>query len=228
MLLLARAPATSERSPTSRAREDAALARGAGRRRRRSRQSRVWRRSASVSSSRMRRATPILRRPLTHDALGRERLVTAPPLTRTSMVPRAWPPGCWRVGSCAVRRAGRCARRRECRTRPRRRPTQRPTQASRSWRRAATFRRLVLLGLIVSQTYIATNFMIAVLPYHGRQPLEIADPRPVRDPVRLGVGGILDGDRRLRAAADRQRSLRDLATRAPAMRRSIPTHESRS
>ena len=31
--------------------------------------------------------------PLTHDALGRDRLVTAPPLTRTSMVPHAWPRG---------------------------------------------------------------------------------------------------------------------------------------
>src|SRR5947199_392096 len=32
---------------------------------------------------------------------------------------------------------------------------------------------VVLLGLVVAQTYIATNFMVAVLPYHGRQPLEI-------------------------------------------------------
>ncbi|MGH8799479.1 MAG: hypothetical protein ACREX7_04485, partial [Casimicrobiaceae bacterium] len=31
--------------------------------------------------------------PLAQDALGRDRLVTAPPLARASMVPRAWPRG---------------------------------------------------------------------------------------------------------------------------------------
>jgi membrane glycosyltransferase len=53
-------------------------------------------------------------------------------------------------------------------------PIQRAPKHRERWRRAATFRRLVLMGLIVSQTYIASNFMVAVLPYHGRQPLEIA------------------------------------------------------
>ncbi len=34
--------------------------------------------------------------------------------------------------------------------------------------------------------------MTRVLPYHGRQPLEIASPRAVRDPLRLGLGRLLD------------------------------------
>ncbi|HEY2864374.1 MAG TPA: glucans biosynthesis glucosyltransferase MdoH [Casimicrobiaceae bacterium] len=112
--------------------------------------------------------------PLTRDALGRDRLVTAPPLTRTSMVPRAWPRG------LLMKSFLRFARRDEPPSsaaggpqaegvKPARRPERRQ-----DWRRAATFRRLVLMGLIVSQTYIASNFMVAVLPYHGRQPLEIA------------------------------------------------------
>jgi membrane glycosyltransferase len=42
------------------------------------------------------------------------------------------------------------------------------------WHAVGSFRRVVLLGIIIAQTYIATNFMVAVLPYHGRQLLEIA------------------------------------------------------
>ena len=41
------------------------------------------------------------------------------------------------------------------------------------WQTSGHFRRVVLLGLTLAQTYIATSFMVAVLPYHGRQPLEI-------------------------------------------------------
>src|SRR3954464_1244903 len=43
----------------------------------------------------------------------------------------------------------------------------------RRWHRAATLRRVVLFVLIVAQTVYATDFMAAVLPYHGRQPLEV-------------------------------------------------------
>ena len=112
--------------------------------------------------------------PLTHDALGRDRLVTAPPLTRTSMVPHAWPRGLlarWFLrfvrhdeprASDAGGPGDACD------------PIQRAPKHRERWRRAATLRRIVLMGLIVSQTYIASNFMVAVLPYHGRQPLEIA------------------------------------------------------
>ncbi|HKW81366.1 MAG TPA: glucans biosynthesis glucosyltransferase MdoH, partial [Casimicrobiaceae bacterium] len=78
----------------------------------------------------------------------RERLVTAPPLSRGSMVPHAWPRHDERASDA---------------------PTARP-----GWHRAAAIRRLALAGLVVSQTYVASSFMVAVLPYHGRQPLEIA------------------------------------------------------
>lgn len=113
--------------------------------------------------------------PLTHDALGRDRLVTAPPLTRTSMVPRAWPRGL--LARWFLRFARHDGARAQAPDGSRGDGTDRIAPAPprrEGWRRAATFRRIVLMGLIVSQTYIASSFMIAVLPYHGRQPLEIA------------------------------------------------------
>jgi membrane glycosyltransferase len=41
------------------------------------------------------------------------------------------------------------------------------------WRRAGTIRRLILLALMLGQTYVATYYMTAVLPYHGTHVLEI-------------------------------------------------------
>ncbi|MDB5810974.1 MAG: glucan biosynthesis glucosyltransferase [Betaproteobacteria bacterium] len=43
-----------------------------------------------------------------------------------------------------------------------------------SWQAIASLRRWCLFTLIVMQTWIATNYMASVLPYHGGQPLEIA------------------------------------------------------
>lgn len=43
-----------------------------------------------------------------------------------------------------------------------------------SWQQAGTRRRMVLLLMTVVITYFTTSAMEAVLPYHGRQPLEIA------------------------------------------------------
>jgi membrane glycosyltransferase len=48
-----------------------------------------------------------------------------------------------------------------------------PSRRESDWLRAASRRRLALVLLIVGQTYLATDLMQAVLPYHGRQPLEI-------------------------------------------------------
>jgi membrane glycosyltransferase len=113
--------------------------------------------------------------PLAHDALGRERLVTAPPLTRTSMVPRAWPRSL--LARWFLRFAGRQEPRSAAPPGSRAAAVDQPpgdADPREGWRRAATFRRLVLTGLIISQTYIASNFMVAVLPYHGLQPLEVA------------------------------------------------------
>ena len=43
------------------------------------------------------------------------------------------------------------------------------------WSRAAARRRIVLLALVLGQTWLASDFMArGVLPYHGQQPLELA------------------------------------------------------
>ena len=42
------------------------------------------------------------------------------------------------------------------------------------WQRSASVRRVCLGTLVFMQTWIATNYMASVLPYHGQQPLEIA------------------------------------------------------
>ena len=84
------------------------------------------------------------------DARGHSRLVTTPDLERSPMGPRPW--------------RGRIAGDLE------------PPNARRrtTWFHAANRRRLVLLLLVVALTWLATTTMSAVLPYHGRQPLEIA------------------------------------------------------
>jgi membrane glycosyltransferase len=77
------------------------------------------------------------------DESSRAVVVTTPPLNRSSMVPRAWGRG-W---------LARMAR---------------PTL----WHQAGLRRRVVLLGLVVTQTLVATELMTVVLPYHGAEPLE--------------------------------------------------------
>ncbi|HEY5862063.1 MAG TPA: glucans biosynthesis glucosyltransferase MdoH, partial [Casimicrobiaceae bacterium] len=89
---------------------------------------------------------------------GKGWLPTAPPLARTSMAPRHWLPGWW-------------DRLRHSRSESQHVPDSPPEHGR--WRRAAVWRRSLLVLLIVGQTYLATDLMVAILPYHGRQPLEI-------------------------------------------------------
>ena len=108
--------------------------------------------------------------PLVHDAQGRVRLLTVPPLARTSMVQPPWSRAFGRFIGCR----GNPPREKADATRPTGADDATSPDPLGHWHAAGNFRRVVLLGLIVAQTYVATNFMIAVLPYHGRQPLEIA------------------------------------------------------
>jgi membrane glycosyltransferase len=87
-----------------------------------------------------------------------DRLLTSPPLARSPMVPSAWSGGgLW----------GRWLG-------PRRHDAVGDgPDGPGHWQRSGHFRRVVLLGLTLAQTYIATSFMVAVLPYHGRQWLEV-------------------------------------------------------
>jgi membrane glycosyltransferase len=113
--------------------------------------------------------------PSSRDALGRLSLISAPPLARTPMGAQRWPRGFISrfFGSFLPRSLGDDQRVRD---------SPHPVQASEadspdalgSWHRVAAVRRLAIAGLVVSQTYIAANFMSAVLPYHGAHALEIA------------------------------------------------------
>jgi len=90
------------------------------------------------------------------------RLISAPPIRRTSMAPEPWPlPAIFPL----LRRRARAAKKADA-------PP--PTAPSRRhWQRTAAIRRTALLILVVAQTVFATDFMAGVLPYHGRQPLEL-------------------------------------------------------
>ncbi|HET9045493.1 MAG TPA: glucans biosynthesis glucosyltransferase MdoH [Casimicrobiaceae bacterium] len=89
---------------------------------------------------------------------GKGWLPTAPPLARTSMAPRHWLPGWWEQLQYS-------------RSESRLVPDSPPARSH--WRRSGLWRRLLLVTLIIGQTYLATDLMVAILPYHGRQPLEI-------------------------------------------------------
>ena len=154
------------------------------------------------------------------DAFGRERLVTSPPVARTSMAARRWPRG---LLGRLLRRAPVSRRSDEAApSAPNAEPLSDSPDPVGRWHGAAAFRRIVIAGLVVSQTYIAANFMSAVLPYHGTRAARDRDPRSVRDPVRLGVGGLLDRDGGLRccccaaATATRSRAARRATRRSTA------------
>jgi len=91
------------------------------------------------------------------------------------MVARLWPRGFlwrWLRSSAASRRTANAAQRASSAPGSEFLPDSPDPRGS--WHRAAAFRRVIIVGLVVSQTYIAANFMSAVLPYHGRQILEVA------------------------------------------------------
>jgi membrane glycosyltransferase len=93
------------------------------------------------------------------DTRGRLRIVAMPPLNRAPMAPHPWQRTLLQrlMGKRGEGESGEA-----------------PDPSSFWWHRTALFRRICLLGLVVLQTVIATNFMGSILPYQGRQPLEIA------------------------------------------------------
>ena len=112
---------------------------------------------------------------LVRDVQGRERLVSTPPLNRTSMVPKPWPRNrllrLFRsIKHHLLRPRGQLATRRKAESGVR---PDSPDPRGR-WHRVGTFRRMLLLALVITQTFLATHFMTAVLPYHGSEPLEMA------------------------------------------------------
>lgn len=102
----------------------------------------------------------------------RPRLVPTPPMKRASMVPRPWDDHPLRRlrdwFSERLRGHGHLMQSRN-------EPIASDAPAGKApWRTAGRNRRLLLLALVLAQTYIATYFMTAILPYHGRHALELA------------------------------------------------------
>lgn len=96
------------------------------------------------------------------------RLFTVPPFNRSSMVPRSW----LRRRFAQLFQIGRDPAGGDSIS-GRENPCLGPPDSRGHWYHAAAWRRTLLLGLVIAQTMIATDFMTRVLPYQGRQPLEI-------------------------------------------------------
>jgi membrane glycosyltransferase len=94
------------------------------------------------------------------DARGRSRILTTPPLNRSPMAPLPW------QRTLLQRLFG--GRRYAAAT------FEAPDPRGFWWHRVAVIRRFCLLVLVICQTIVATHFMGSVLPYQGREPLEIA------------------------------------------------------
>ena len=101
---------------------------------------------------------------IANDRQERTRLFTVPPFNRTSMAPRSWLRERFPKLAGATRHPAAHERNTDC-------PS--PADPRGYWYPAAAWRRTVLLGLVIAQTMVATDFMTRVLPYQGRQPLEI-------------------------------------------------------
>ncbi len=130
------------------------------------------------------------------------RLISAPPIRRTSMVPRA-----------VAARRGISVPEAKTPAFAREPADDRSAPERRRWQRAATIRRVVLFALIVAQT--------SSRPISWRPCCRITDVSRSRSRIlvlfailfALGLGRFLDGDGRVRRAASRTRPLRDLGAR---------------
>ena len=89
-------------------------------------------------------------------------LALAPPINRATMAPLPWTSNGASESAIGTSSAD-----------PRASEAARPVDQN-YWQAAGQFRRLVLVGLVLTQTYLATSLMATVLPYQGREPLEIA------------------------------------------------------
>ncbi|MGQ0501765.1 MAG: glucans biosynthesis glucosyltransferase MdoH [Panacagrimonas sp.] len=121
------------------------------------------------------RGDAVLSRLLQTDRQNNPRLVTTPPLARASMTPLPW-------DTNLVARLMRGLRARWFGLRgqlvirePEASPEGAATESERDvhWLGAARLRRLILVSFILIQTWLATYFMTAILPYHGTHWLEM-------------------------------------------------------
>lgn len=102
------------------------------------------------------------------DVNGHLRLVTMPALQRSSMTPNPWQNNPFkRLARWLHLRLSKAERAPEVAA------AEAPHGEKVPWRVSGRNRRLLLLALVIAQTWVATFFMSAVLPYHGTKPLEL-------------------------------------------------------
>lgn len=101
-----------------------------------------------------------------HARDGGAQVAIAPPIARTPLAPRPWSLNPF------TRRLAQLGRLLSGRADPAPLIQDAPDPMGR-WRRSGRARRLLLLTLMLLQTLLATHFMSSVLPYHGRDPLEM-------------------------------------------------------
>ncbi len=109
------------------------------------------------------------------DRHGHARLVTMPPLARASMTPLPWDTNlvariAKRVAATKLPRRGLMASRLPGAALDV--PVPDPEREL-HWQGAARLRRLILVALVIGQTWLAAYFMTAILPYHGSHWLEM-------------------------------------------------------
>ncbi|GAB2795022.1 glucans biosynthesis glucosyltransferase MdoH [Halomonas shantousis] len=104
---------------------------------------------------------------LSTDEQGLTRLKTAPPLARTPLAPEPWSTNPFvRFNQWLRRWAARGYRRRRHKVAQERQDPR--------WQRVASFRRWILLILVLGQSLVAARYMSTVLPYGGQGALEMA------------------------------------------------------
>ncbi len=104
---------------------------------------------------------------LTTDAQGITRLCTTPPITRTPLAPESW------ATNPFVRYAQRL-RKWIDRGFRRRHKAKSDAASTPRWQKVGMLRRRILLILVVGQSLVAAEYMRSVLPYQGKQALEVA------------------------------------------------------
>ena len=112
---------------------------------------------------------------LQSDRQGNVRLVTMPPLARASMTPQPWDTNLFARISHDLRGRWFGLRGRLSSSEPKVAADSAPPDPEREvhWLGAARLRRLILVSLVIGQTWLAAYFMTAILPYHGSHWLEI-------------------------------------------------------
>ncbi len=109
---------------------------------------------------------------LKRDHRGIARLQSTPPLARASMKARPWDTGIFsRLGWRWRRKKAKAHA--EASQSSATESNAGPDRAQHPWKNAGRIRRVVLLSFLLGQTWLATYFMTAILPYHGSHWLEM-------------------------------------------------------